>query len=271
MIRKPLLLCCFFLTSLISNVFAADKLEVSLAFWGDVSSMASLGVVQGIDEANLQGEFLGQSYRIKNHDVANLAHVSNVAAIFAVADEAVLRKLAKLNPDTPIFNLSDENNSLRENCIANLFHTIPSQKMRDDAVAQWIQKNPDSKASAAGWHKDFKKYAASQVNKRFSDLHEKAMDDSGYAGWIAMKAVADAVVRTSSTDGVKLMTFLKNDLVIDGAKGLKMNFRSTGQLRQMLLLVDKGDIVGEAPVRGVVDTTDLETLGILECTPCPEN
>ena len=27
-------------------------------------------------------------------------------------------------------------------------------------------------------------------------------------------------------------------------------------------------IVGEAPVRGVVDTTDLETLGTLECAPC---
>ncbi len=255
--------------SLISNVFAADKLEVSLVFFGEASSMASLGVVQGIDEANFQGEFLGQSYTIKNYDVEDIAHVADVSAIFAVADEVGLRELAKLNPDTPVFNLSDENNSLRENCITNLFHAILSQKMRDDAVAQWLQKNADSKATAAGWHKDFKKYAASQVNKRFTDLHEKAMDDSGYAGWIAMKAVADAVARTSSIDGAKLMTFLKNDLVMDGAKGLKMNFRSTGQLRQMLLLVDEGKIVGEAPVRGVVDTTDLETLGILECTPCP--
>lgn len=255
---------------LIGNALAADKLKVSLAYFGDDSNMAALGMMQGLNEANIQGEFLGQEYVIKIYDPSRLMAVSDSAAIFTTLDETGLLKLARLNPETPIFNLTDESNSLREDCVANIFHTIPSQKMRGDAVAQWLQKKPDSKAVAAGWHSDFKKYAASQVNKRFNDMHAKSMDDSAYSGWIAMKAISDAVVRTNSNDAATLIPFLKNDLVMDGAKGLKMNFRSTGQLRQMLLLVEDGKMVGEAPVRGVVDTTDLESLGILECLDCSE-
>ncbi len=253
---------------LFSNVFAADKLEVSLAYVGCESSSAALGVKQGVEEANLQGEFLGQSYVLKVLDPTKLSKVSDVTAIFSVLDEKELRELAELNPSLPIFNLSERSDSLRKQCVDNLFHTIPSQKMAEDAVAQWTQKNADSKAVAAGWHEDFKKYAASQVNKRFKKSYNEVMNDSAYAGWIAAKIVADAVVRTKSADAVKVSEFLKSDLVMDGAKGLKMNFRSTGQLRQMMLLVENGKIVGEAPVRGVVDTTDLESLGTLECRDC---
>ena len=268
MLRLSRILCSVFFMSLISNVLAVEKLDVQLAYFGDDSEMAALGVTQGLNEANLQGEFLGQVYSIKTYDQENLSAITGVSAILASLDEAGLRELAKQNPDIPVFNLTDGNDSLRENCVANLFHVITSQKMHADAVAQWQQKNADSKAVAAGWHSDFKKYAASQVNKRFKATHDKAMDDAAYAGWMTMKILADVVARTSSSDGAKLMPFLKNDLVMDGAKGLKMNFRSTGQLRQMMLLVEDGEIVGEAPVRGVVDTTDLETLGTLECAPC---
>jgi hypothetical protein len=37
-------------------------------------------------------------------------------------------------------------------------------------------------------------------------------------------------------------------------------FRDTGQLRQPLLLVEAGKLVGEAPVPGVVDSNDLTAL-----------
>ncbi len=260
-----------FFMILINNALAAEKIEVSLAYFGSEADMAALGVRQGLDEANLQGEFLGQKYELKTYAPEQLGKVPEVSAIMASVNEESLRVLAKQNPDIPVFNLTDGSNSLRENCVANLFHVIPSQKMRDDAVAQWMKKNPDSKAMAAGWHSDFKKYAASQVNKRFKDTHDgKAMDDEAYAGWMAMKIIADAVARTRSADGAKLMAFLKNDLVMDGAKGLKMTFRSTGQLQQMMLLVEEGKVVGEAPVRGVVDPTDLDSLGILECESCTE-
>ena len=256
---------------LINNALAGEKIEVSLAYFGSETDMAALGARQGLDEANLQGEFLGQKYILKSYDPEQIKAVSGVSAILASVNEEGLRALARQNPDIPVFNLTDDNNSLRENCVANLFHVIPSQKMRDDAVAQWMKKIPDSKVVAVGWNSHLKKYAASQVNKRFTETHDgKPMDDEAYAGWMAMKIIADAVARTRSADGKELVAFLKNDLVVDGAKGLKMNFRSTGQLRQMMLLVEGDDIVGEAPVRGVADTTDLDSLGVLKCESCTD-
>jgi len=42
-------------------------------------------------------------------------------------------------------------------------------------------------------------------------------------------------------------------------------FRDTGQLRQPILLVENGKLVGEAPVPGVVDSNDLDSLGGTSC------
>ena len=46
-----------------------------------------------------------------------------------------------------------------------------------------------------------------------------------------------------------------------------MTFRKTGQLRQPLLFVENGKLLNaEAPVRGVVDPEDYDSLGIKNCS-----
>lgn len=89
------------------------------------------------------------------------------------------------------------------------------------------------------------------------------MDDKAYAGWAAVKLTSDTVARTSSADPVKLMDYFKTSLKFDGQKGSDMNFRETGQLRQLLLLVEDNEIVTEAPVRGVANS--LDSLGLIKC------
>jgi hypothetical protein len=51
----------------------------------------------------------------------------------------------------------------------------------------------------------------------------------------------------------------------DGQKGDYMTFRETGQLRQLLLVVVDGKLAGEAPVRGVAESDDLDSLDPLVC------
>ncbi len=246
-----------------ASVSAADDLEINIAYFGGSEHSPYLGVVQGISEANIQGEFLGQKYIGKNYIQTNLIPVRDPepAAILTDVDVESLRILSQLNPDVPIFNLSEAHDIVRQLCLPNVFHVIPSAQMKIDAEAQWKKKNPESKAIAHAWHSDFKKYAAKQLNNRFREASLQNMDDYSWAGWAAVKILADAVVRTGSVDPEKLLNFLKNDLVFDGNKGVKMTFRSTGQLRQLLILVEDGKIVGEAPVRGVVDRHDLDSLG----------
>jgi len=253
----------FFIFVFLSTSAFAGGLEINIAYFGGAENPPYLGVVQGISEANLQGEFLGQKYIGKNYVQTNLIPVKDPkpSAILADVDVESLRILSQLNPSVPIFNLSEAHDIVRKLCLPNVFHVIPSAQMKIDAEAQWKKKTPDSKAIARAWHSDFKKYAAKQLNNRFREASLQTMDDYSWAGWAAVKILAEAVVRTGSTDPEKLMVFLKNDLVFDGNKGVKMTFRSTGQLRQLLIMVEGGKIVGEAPVVGVVDRHDLDSLG----------
>ncbi|MCY4281483.1 MAG: hypothetical protein OXE03_00980, partial [Gammaproteobacteria bacterium] len=63
-----------------------------------------------------------------------------------------------------------------------------------------------------------------------------------------------------------MLEFLKGDLGFDGQKGLGLDFRNTGQLRQLLLISDAdGKLLGEAPVRGVVEPDDMDSLGLASC------
>ncbi|MDQ3775994.1 MAG: hypothetical protein M3461_17375 [Pseudomonadota bacterium] len=87
------------------------------------------------------------------------------------------------------------------------------------------------------------------------------MDDRAWAGWAAVKMVADSVARLGRAEATPLLDYLKTALAFDGQKGVTMSFRKNGQLRQMLLIVEGPRIVGEAPVKGVVDPTHLDSLG----------
>ena len=62
----------------------------------------------------------------------------------------------------------------------------------------------------------------------------------------------------------KKMVFISTDYIFDGQKGDNANFRESGQLRQILLLVDNDNkIVAEAPLRGFKG--GLDSLGKVTC------
>ena len=91
------------------------------------------------------------------------------------------------------------------------------------------------------------------------------MDDYAWAGWAAVKMTSDSVARENISDAKHMLTYLKTNLSFDGQKGSDMNFRETGQLRQLMILVEDGKIVAEAPVRGVAKPPTLDSLGLLNC------
>ncbi len=263
----PLLLLCFALAAVSTASLAADSREIRIAFLGPADSDSLRGASQGITEANAQGRFLGLSYKlIAARDPAD-ALAAGASAI--VADISALRvlKLAETALELPVINVAAEDDALREACQPNLFHTIPSLAMRDDAALQWQRKQPASAAEARAWHEDFRKYAAAQLNRRYSEAWERPMSDVAWAGWAAVKLLADSIARlgAEAAEGPALLEALRGDIAFDGQKGVDMSFRETGQLRQPLLLVEGGRIVGEAPVRGIVNTDNLDSLGLANC------
>ncbi|MGH8581358.1 MAG: ABC transporter substrate-binding protein [Gammaproteobacteria bacterium] len=241
---------------------------VTLAYVGPEPHAALLGVKQGVEEANVQGRFLGQRYHLSR--AVGLGRKgpepANLAAILAVLDEPELRRLAAERPSLPILNLTDDGDGLRERCMNNVLHIPPSTHMKEDALGQWRKLHPRTRAAARAWHPDFVKYSAEQLNKRYRKAWGEAMDDAAWAGWAAVKLVSDSVARLGTTEPAKLLDYLKNDLSFDGQKGIDMSFRPDGQLRQVLLLVENDKIVAEAPVQGVAEPEQLDTLGATACT-----
>jgi len=255
------------LAILCTSLATANVLTIRMVYVGETGNNSYLGAQQGLSEANLQGQFMNQQYMLDNVTSANALNTdySPYLAVIAATDHDTYRKLLDKLPHVPVFNVLLEDDDLRVACLPNALHIVPSRQMKLDAVAQWQKKHPEALVTAQTWHTSFVKFAARDLNKRFTKNYQKLMDDPAWAGWAAVKMSSDTVARENITDPTKLLDYLKTSLLFDGQMGIEMNFRPTGQLRQPMLLIEDGKIAGEAPVRGVANPTDLDSLGNIEC------
>lgn len=114
------------------------------------------------------------------------------------------------------------------------------------------------------WHWAWERHGAPQLENRFEDKANRPMRDADWAAWMAVKAIAEAVQRTQSRDFAVLSKHLySEDLVLDGFKGNRLNFRPWDkQLRQPLLLATHNWVVERAPLDGFLhQTNNLDALG----------
>ncbi|MDF1588937.1 MAG: hypothetical protein P1P93_07255 [Gammaproteobacteria bacterium] len=262
---RAIILLLMLFAGLLSHAVRAEVIDVPLHYVGPTEGGVWLGLQQGLDEANLQGEFLGQKYTLEPISLADLESLQSVTAVLMATHAAEIMELAQLPQfaHVPVINVVADDDDLRVACLPNLLSIAASNKMKQDALAQWHVKHADSKAVAQGWHQDFKKFAASQLNIRFTKAHGVAMDDAAWAGWVAVKLLSDTVARIQTTDAAAMLSYLRNEIAFDSQKGDGATFRDTGQLRQLLLLVENDQIVAEAPLRGVKG--GLDSLGLQSC------
>ena len=271
LMRKPVAGLLALYLALALPVWAAERENVRLLYVGPAESSAVKGALQGLKEANVLGRFTGHGYQLTQvGDTEKLeSRMTSLqpAAVLAALDSGKLTKLSDRFADAglAVFNLTVGDDILRRQCRPNLLHTGPSDRMRADAISQWRKRSDSADVEALAWHRDFKKFAGRELNNRFRRTHGTAMDDGAWAGWAAVKMIAEAVARTRSTSPGDILVFLKDEMEFDGQKGVPHTFRNTGQLRQPLLIVENGELAGEAPVRGVVDTDDLDSLGLASC------
>jgi hypothetical protein len=249
-----------------SQWVSAEQLDVKMHYVGSTESSVWAGIQQGIHEANLQGQFLGQAYSVLPITLEELANLETVTAVFISADTKTALAVANLPnlANVAVFNVSNTDDELRQVCLPNLLHITASDQMRKDALAQWNAKHSDAPVIVKGWHESFRKFAASQLNKRFKKEQGVIMDEDSWAGWVGPKMISDTVARTQSTDAATILDFVKNQLAFDSQKGTDATFRENGQLRQLLLLIDENNkIAAEAPLRGVKG--GLDSLGNVAC------
>lgn len=243
--------------------------EVQIAYVGPSlnSSPAGRGALQGLEEAKLQGRFLGLQYELVVADVQDLAKLRGSDAIVVAGPPSRVQAVAGIVSEqgVPVFNVAATQDWLRTQCRPHLLHTIPSDAMAAAAVEQWRRNSEAQTVAAQAWHRDFVKFAARDLNKRFLASWGAPMNDEAWAAWAAVRIVADAVANNPEASVAERRDYIRSEMEFDGQKGAYMTFRETGQLRQPMLIVENGELAGEAPVRGVAASDDLDSLASLSC------
>lgn len=243
--------------------------EVKIAYVGPPmqSDSSGKGATLGLKEAQLQGAFLGVEYSLTPAELSDLAVLRGADAILVAGTPgrvlAVVEAVSEQG--VPVFNIAATQDALRQTCAPNLLHTIPSDAMLAAAVAQWKQSSAGGSVSAQAWHPDFVKFAARDLNNRYLEAAGSNMDDESWAAWAAVRIIADAAVNVPEGTVADRLDYMRSEMEFDGQKGDYMTFRDTGQLRQLLLVVVDGELAGEAPVRGVAASDDLDSLDPLVC------
>lgn len=243
--------------------------EVKIAFVGAAldENSSGRGALQGLKEAQLQGRFLELEYSVVELTASDHAALREADAILVAGSPELVQEVvsAVSAQSVPVFNVAAPDDSLRTACASNLLHTLPSSAMITAAVDQWKQRSTAESVVAQAWHSAFVKFAARDLNKRYSASWDADMDDGAWAAWAAVRIIADAVANVPDGTVAERLNYIRAELEFDGQKGAFMTFRETGQLRQPLLIVENGKLAGEAPVRGVAASDELDSLGLLAC------
>lgn len=117
---------------------------------------------------------------------------------------------------------------------------------------------------ALAWHWAWERQGAPQLNRRFEKKAKRQMTDYDWSAWLSIKTVVEAVLRTKSTDYLKLNNYIKGpDIILDGFKGARLSFRSwNNQLRQPIFVTTDNWVVARAPLEGFLhQINNLDTLG----------
>lgn len=114
---------------------------------------------------------------------------------------------------------------------ARLFHVASSPRRRKEALSQ-----AGKGVRVVDWHPDLVRYGAEQLNQRFHRRFGQSMDEAAWRGWMAVKAVAEAALRSPGGDLAVTLAGLR----FDGHKGEPLEFDPGDHhhLRQPVYLVD---------------------------------
>ena len=345
---------------------AQKKPPAMLNIFKEPEDSGYLGAKLAISDSNTTGKFLQQNFKLNYYIATKTPQFLNYLdveyqqgrRIFIL--QAPLAQLVQVdrwakNKPVLLFNVSESSDELRNNqCLSSIFHTIPSDAMKSDALAQWLlyrrmnkvllirgskaedvhlatsfkraakrfglkiigdkqwDFNTDLRRSAqqeiplftqtvkdydvvyvadksknfaeflpfntylprpvigsAGlealaWHGVIEQWGAAQLQRRFIQLADRHMNEMDFAGYLAVRSVAQSVHKLHSNVSNQLIEYIKSDAFeLAAYKGRKLSFRSwSQQLRMPLALVHPHALVSQSPQPGMLHpVTELDTLG----------
>ncbi len=119
----------------------------------------------------------------------------------------------------------------------------------------------------SSWHRVQEQWGSTQFQRRFTKIAGRWMEERDYGAWLGIRAIGEAVTRTSSADTKTLREHLRSPkFALGGFKGVGLSFRPWNQqMRQPVLLVNKRVLVSASPQPGFLhQRTTLDSLGFDE-------
>ena len=117
------------------------------------------------------------------------------------------------------------------------------------------------------WHRSHEQWGGTQMQRRFTKFLGRIMTERDFSGWVAVRAVGEAVTRIGSADPGEIKAYLRSDkFKVAAFKGEGLTFRTWNQqLRQPMLLAAARSLVAVSPQIGFLhQRTPLDTLGFDE-------
>lgn len=212
---------------------------VAVARRGQGADAAAMrGALMAGEEGARAGDLVGRRFTVVRADAADprgaalaAARAVDAGAIAVVggtdaATCAALDSVAAARR-VPWVNLGCDDATLRDPARHPWgFHVAPTQAMR--------RGTGDGDDAPVLWHAGLERYGAAQLNERYARRHSAPMDGAAWAGWMAVKALAEAALRAERADGPTVAAWLvRQDVAFDGHKGEPLRFGADDhQLRQ---------------------------------------
>jgi len=115
------------------------------------------------------------------------------------------------------------------------------------------------------WDPSHEQWGGWQTQDRFRDMAKRGMRAIDADAWTAVRIIGEGATRARTSDPQKIRDYvLGPKLEIAAYKGEKLTIRSWNhQLRQPILLTDRGTVVSVSPQEGFLhERTELDTLGV---------
>jgi hypothetical protein len=234
------------------------------------------GVTLGIEEARLTARLFGWEVLVVKHP-DSLGGDDAIRFLAAAGVTAIVGNLTEvLQPRGPSRGFSGLPNvpllidiaarRPADNCDDREFHVLP---LLDST--QWVASGSQESflryARLVAWDSSLERFGAAQLNERYERRFGTAMDEQAWAGWMAVKAVLDAVMRSETSEPCALERFLVSARArFDGHKGVQLFFDPrTHELVQPLYV---GGGAGEAEAVDVAMTGRAGNAGATNGTTC---
>jgi hypothetical protein len=184
----------------------------------------------GIEEAQRTGRLFGWEIVVVLPP-DSLATSEAQRYLIAAAPTAIVGDLTRSSvpeprgASAPLFlDVGNGPNNASGGCGHRAFRLLPSNRStRPPAKAD--SEIATDHLSVVAWHPALERFGAAQLNERYRKRFGTDMDERAWAGWMSVKVLLDAALRTGTSDRCTLERFLLGAAGrFDGHKGVPLFF-----------------------------------------------